>query len=209
MRNNGRKDGEMFPVTIQFRDIAESDFIWNAVLSHCEKLDRFYDRIVSCHVTIEAPHRRHNEGTIYHIKVHLNVPGAGIYVNTEPELNRAHEDAYVAIRDAFDATQRKLEDFLRIQRGQVKTPEKPAHAKIAKIFYADGYGFLNTPDNREIYFHQNAIVNKRFTDLSVGDEVRFSEEMGDKGPQVTSMALVGPAAVHLEPSPEGPLGGQT
>jgi len=190
----------MFPTQIQFRDIDESDFVWNAVLSHAEKLERFYDRIIFCHVTISAPHRHHHRGIIYHVQIRLSLPGGNIFVTTEPEKDHAHEDVYIAIRDAFGAAQRRLEDFIRKQRGVVKTSQKSAHGKVDKIFYADGYGFLRTPDDREIYFHQNAIVDSEFEDLNVGDEVRFHEEMGEQGPQVTSMSRVGRSG-HQEMRP--------
>lgn len=115
-----------FPIQIQFRDIEESDFIYNDIYQHVEKLQRFHERIVSCHVTISAPHRHSHKGHIYHVQIRMHVPGGDVFVNTDSENNRAHEDAYVAIRDAFEAARRQLEDFTDQQRGHTKNKSEKA-----------------------------------------------------------------------------------
>jgi ribosomal subunit interface protein len=109
-----------FPLDIHFKDIEKSDFVYNNIWDHAEKLDRFFDRIVSCNVVVSAPHRSSRHGKIYHVQIRLYVPGEDIFISSEPELNAAHEDVYVAIRDAFDAARRKLEDHVRRLRGRRK-----------------------------------------------------------------------------------------
>src|SRR4030043_380004 len=99
-------------------------------------------------------------------------------------------DLAEAIRDAFDAARRKLEDFARKQRGDVKQHETLPHARISALFLDKGYGFLTTVDNREIYFHEHSIVNRDFGHLKVGMEVRFVEEEGEKGPQASTVTVV-------------------
>jgi ribosomal subunit interface protein len=168
-----------------------SDFVYNDIWDHAEKLERFFDRIISCQAVVSAPHRRRHQGKIYHVQVRLYVPGEDTFVNTEPEKNAAHEDVYVAIRDAFDAVRRKLEDHVRQMRGLKKETYGPALGKVARLFANEDYGFLVTQDNREIYFHKNSVLNHAFERLKIGDEVRFSEEMGEKGPQATSMTIKG------------------
>lgn len=180
-----------FPLQIQFRDMEESDFVSNAVWNHAEKIEKFFDGIIACHVIVSAPHQHHHQGKIYHVQVRLNVAGGDIFVNTEPEKNAAHEDVYVAIRDAFDAVRRQLEDLVRIKRRFVKKRNIEAHAKVTKLFLGKGYGFISTPEGRELYFHENSVLNHEFNQLKIGDEVRFSEESGENGPQVTSMSRVG------------------
>lgn len=180
-----------FPLQVQFRDIEKSDFIYNDIWDHAEKLERFFDRITFCEVVVSAPHRHHHQGRIYHIQIRMGLPGEDVFVSTDPEKNHSHEDVYVAIRDAFDATRRRLEDMVRQERGFIKERSLPLHAKVTRIFPNDGYGFISTLDNREIYFHENSVLNRKFGSLKVGDEVRFSEEMGDNGPQVTSMRKAG------------------
>jgi ribosome-associated translation inhibitor RaiA len=106
-----------FPLQIQFRDIDRSDAVESSIWTYAEKLGRVSNRIVSCHVVISAPHRRQHNGRIYHVQIRLHVPGEQIVISSEPELNGAHEDVHIAVRDAFAAAQRQLGELVR-QRGQ-------------------------------------------------------------------------------------------
>jgi cold shock CspA family protein len=101
------------------------------------------------------------------------------------------EHALVAIREAFAAAARQIEDVARDMRGQVKAHLAESHGRIASIFAGDGCGFIETADGREIYFHRNAVLNGGFARLSVGSEVRFVEENGEKGAQASTVRLVG------------------
>lgn len=181
----------MVPFKIISKDFEITEAINDAVYKHVATLTRFYDRIIDVEVTLTEPHRRKHHGRIHHITIKVRVPGPDVIVSREPAKDGAHEDFYVALNDAFETAQRKLADQVRRMRHDVKHLDKPPHARVAKIFLLEGYGFLETPDGREIYFHENSLVNGKFEDLKVGDEVRFSEELGEKGPKVTSMALVG------------------
>ncbi len=108
-----------YPVRISFHGIAPSDAIEARIGEKAAKLDRFHDRIVSCRVVVGASHRRRHKGKIYSVRIDMTVPGGELVVNREPSSDHSHEDIYVAIRDAFDAVVRQLEDHARRQRGQV------------------------------------------------------------------------------------------
>ena len=84
------------------------------------KLKRFFENILSCKVTIEAPHKHHNKGSIFQVNIDVTVPGKEIVVSREPGLNHAHEDIYVAVRDAFAAARRQLEDYTKSRLGKAK-----------------------------------------------------------------------------------------
>ena len=155
------------------------------------KLDVFSDRIMSCRVVVEAPHRRHHKGKLYHVRIDMTVPGGELVVNREPSKRAAHKDVYVAIRDAFGGARRKLQDYVRRQRGQVKLHEAAPLARVCRLFLKDGFGFLETADEREIYFHKNSVLGGGFAHLEVGSEVYFAEEKGEKGPQASTVKLVG------------------
>jgi ribosomal subunit interface protein len=109
------------PLKITFRGMPPSPAIEERVRERATKLERLYDRIIGCRVVIESPHRHHHHGQIFHVHIDLTVPQHEIVVSREPAHNHAHEDVYVAIRDAFDAAERRLEDFARQQRGEVKS----------------------------------------------------------------------------------------
>ncbi len=107
------------PLQIAFRDVGQSDGLAADIRKQAARLDRFCDHIVSCRVTLSAVSAHKQQGKLYEAHVDVRVPGEEI-VSTQ----NANEDAYVAIRDAFDVTQRQLEEFVRRQRGKVKRHEK-------------------------------------------------------------------------------------
>lgn len=173
------------PLQITSRDFRLKNSVRAEITEKAQKLNKFCDCIIKCRVVVETPHRHHHEGKLYNVQVHITVPGKELVVKREP-----HEDLNVAIRNSFDAARRKLEDFARLQRGIVKNHEEPPLARIRVLFPEMGYGFITTPNNREIYFHENSVVNREFKSLKEGMEVRFVEEQGEKGPQASSVTVV-------------------
>ncbi|MFQ5792820.1 MAG: cold shock domain-containing protein, partial [Acidobacteriota bacterium] len=119
------------------------------------------------------------------------LPGEELVVSRNPADHAAHEDVYVAVRDAFDEVRRQLEDCVRRRRGHLKRREGLPRARVRRLFKENGYGFLETIDGREIYFHRNSVLRNRFDLLKVGTEVRFSEEKGEKGPQASTVEMIG------------------
>lgn len=172
------------PLQITARDIDLTDVIRAEVTEKAEKLDKFYGGIMRCRVVIESPRRHQHEGKLYSVHIYLTVPGAELVVR-----NQLDKDLYVAIRDAFHGARRKLEDYARERRGDVKYHGEQPRAVISSLFPDHGYGFLITQEGREIYFHQNSLINKNFLGLKVGMKVRFVEEEGDKGPQASSVTI--------------------
>lgn len=109
------------PLRISFRGMSPSPAVEERIRERAQKLERLGARITSCHVAVQAPHRHHRTGEIYSVRIDLHIPGHEIVVNREPAETAEHADIYVAVRDAFDALRRKLEDVLRRVRGDVKT----------------------------------------------------------------------------------------
>lgn len=118
------------PLQISFRGVSRSLAIESNIRAHVARLERHCDRITSCRVIVESPHRRHHQGNVYHVGIHLTVPGDELVVSHEPAEDHAHEDAYVTLRDAFDAARRRLEDHARRQRGAVKMHEPRPVARV-------------------------------------------------------------------------------
>ena len=93
------------------------------VRDRAHKLERAYRHLIGCRVVIEAPSRSHIKGGLFSVNIDLVVPGAELVIN-RGSSDHSHEDAFVAIRDAFDAARRRLEDFARRRRGDVKLHER-------------------------------------------------------------------------------------
>lgn len=187
----------MIPFQITFLDFPESDAVWLAVQKRIEKLENFFERIIRCEVAISLPHRRRHADRLYHIQIRIFLPGDDVIITRKPVQNEAHRDVYVAIRDSFNAAERLLREKVRIIRDRSKAHQVESHqpegqyvGKISKLFYHDGYGFLTTYDGREFYFDKKSILNKKFDLLKIGQKVKFLEELGEKGPQVTSMTAL-------------------
>lgn len=181
----------LLPLQITLRNMEHSDALEAKIRERAAGLDKFYDRIMSCRVVVEQHHRHHHQGNLYHVRVDLTVPGGELVVRREPDAHHTHEDAYVAVRDAFDAARRELEDYARRRRSDVKLHEAPPHGRIVELYPEEGYGRIETPDGRLVYFHKNSLVDADFKDLTIGAEVRFAEEQGELGPQASTVRLVG------------------
>lgn len=179
------------PLQITFRHMEHSDVLEAKIREKAKKLEQFAEHIMSCRVTVDLEHKHHHQGKLYGVKIDITVPGTEIIADRHPDKHHAHEDFYVALRDAFDAARRQLEDYVRKQRGKVKEHEIAPHGKIKELFPHDNYGLIETSDGREIYFHRNSILDEDFDNLAKGDSVHFNEEMGEHGPQASTVHVEG------------------
>ena len=150
-------------------------------------LDHYGDRIMSCRVVVDRPHEHHKEGNCYQVRIDVKVPGGEMAVKRESGQHKAYKNFDIVMRDAFDEMRRQLEDRARRERDDTKAHECTPHARVMKVFRQSGYGFLQTPDGREIYFHKDSLLDANFEDLTVGTEVSFVEELRDKGPQASTV----------------------
>lgn len=151
------------------------------------KLEQFCGEIIACRVTAEVPQRYPaGEPVEYGVRVDLVVPGEELVVTRQVD-----RELETAIQNAFDAAGRRLEDYVRRRRGDVKRHEEAPRGVVTRIFADEGYGFLQTAEGREIYFHRNAVLHGRFDALRVGSEVRFHEEEGVEGPQASTIVIAG------------------
>jgi ribosomal subunit interface protein len=179
------------PLEIEFHNVDPSPAVEAAIRERAAKLEQFADQIIRCRVTVEAPHKHHQQGNLYTVRVDVRIPGGEVVVARDPSAHQAHEDVYVAVRDAFKAARRQLQDRLRVKRGKVKPHEAPPHGTVATLDAANQCGRIVTADGREIYFHRHSLLNADFDHLRPGTTVRFHEEAGEQGPQASSVQVVG------------------
>lgn len=181
------------PLQISFRNMGRSDSVESQVRERVAKLENFFEHITSCRVVVEAPERHHRKGKLYHVRMQIGAPGRELVVSRHPSQKHAHEDVYAAVRDGFDAVRRQLEDYARKLEGKVKFHEVPLHGKVAQLFPFEGYGFIETSDGREIYFHKNSVLRERFDHLEVGNEVWLvvAEGESSEGPQASTVDPLG------------------
>lgn len=169
------------PLHITFLNIPPSDAVEAEIRKRAEKLDLFARDVMHCEVTVEtATTQKTQDGNYgrYEVRIDLTVSGGEIAISR----GHQHEDVYVVIRDAFEAAGRKLQDYVRERRRDVKVHEVPLHGRVTKLFQ-DGYGFIETPDEREFYFHRDNVAYPQFDSLEIGTEVQFLEQAGGEGLQ--------------------------
>jgi cold shock CspA family protein len=170
------------PPQIVLRDVPDPAAVEARVAELIDRLEKFAPRMIGCRVVVERPSLRHREGNPYRVTIDVTIPGHEIVVGRDPPENHDHVDVAVALRDAFDAARRRLEDAVREQRGEVKRHVEPFHGQVVRLTPEEGFGFLRAADEHEVYFHRRS-VDGSFDDLKVGSAVVFTEETGEKGLQ--------------------------
>lgn len=158
----------MLPVQITIQDIPFSLALETQIRKRVEKLHQFYNRISSCRVVIELPKKHQCQGKLYNVRIDVTVPGKELVVT-----HKLNQDIYVAMRDAFKAIERQLEEHARKRHGRVKSHEGVTHGHVKRIVVEEGYGFIEGIDGNEYYFSITNVHYPRFNQLSIGDAVEY------------------------------------
>jgi ribosomal subunit interface protein len=116
------------PLQITVRHMTHSDALAARIRADADKLSEFHPRIVNCHVVVEQRDLHKHLGRAFNVRIVLRIPGHEIVVTHDHD-----EDVYVALRDAFAGVTRRLEDYARQRRGDVKRHRVPAGAKTAEL----------------------------------------------------------------------------
>lgn len=102
-------------MTIEFQvvyhNIDQTEAISEAVQKRIDKLERYCDHIINGRVVLDSPHNNHHKGKVYSVTLELHTPTLEVRVNQDQHDNHAHEDLYVAIRDAFNVAERQLKSI--------------------------------------------------------------------------------------------------
>jgi cold shock CspA family protein len=181
---------------ITFHQLDSSPALEALIRSEIADLEQFFDGIVSCRVAVEAPNpNHHGHAGIYRVSIEIHVPREQLAVARARGDHPEHADAYVAVRDAFRAARRRLEDYVRRLHGNVKSHQGSPRGRVSHLEPDLEYGRLETDDGREIYFHRRSVLGG-IEQLALGAEVRYHEEQGMKGPQASTVEPVGAAQGH-------------
>ncbi|MBM3570306.1 MAG: hypothetical protein FJX46_16305 [Alphaproteobacteria bacterium] len=112
-------------------DMPTSDALQARIRERVSHLAQYHGRITACRVVVRAPHRHHRHGRLYSVRIDLTVPGGRVVANRDAAADGAHKDVYVALRDAFDALERRLEDGIRRRRDRVKAGRRAKELALA------------------------------------------------------------------------------
>ncbi len=180
------------PVEIDFPEGKPPAPVVAAIDDHIAALEKRFGRITACRVVVKLPSGHRRTGSPLEVSIRLALPdGREVNVGKIANNDERFADASFAINDAFKRARRRLQDQVRKMQGKVKTHEPPPLATVTRLDSSGDFGFLSTPDGREIYFHRNSVLNGVFADLDVGTRVTFAEELGEKGPQASTVRISG------------------
>jgi len=101
------------PVQLTYRHLSPTESLDLYLRRKADKLSRHCDRIVSCRVALEAPHRHHVHGRHYRVRISVSVPGSDIVISKSREARAETRDVYAAIDEACDEADRRLEDYAK------------------------------------------------------------------------------------------------
>jgi ribosomal subunit interface protein len=175
---------------ISYVNVEKTEYIDALVHRQIDKLHRFADDIMSCKVAIEQPNQHQRSGNPYRVRVELTLPpGKHLVVSKGLGDHEMHDELGTVVRSAFDAMERRLRAIDERRKGEVKQHEEPI-AFVSALHPEDGYAFVRTPEGRELYLHENSLLDGDFSRIGVGTGVWFAEEMGQEGPQISSARIV-------------------
>ena len=166
------------PLRIAFQGMEPSPTLEDRIREKAAGLSRYHAHIVGGRVVIERLQKHSRQGDLFTVRLELTVPGGEIAVSRERD-----PDVYVALRDAFDAARRRLEDRERRERGTTKVHDEEFLGQVVRIFPEEGFGFIASEDGRDIYFNRDNCTHPSFDRLDIGNRVRFLVAEGAEGPQ--------------------------
>lgn len=196
------------PPEISFHGLDHSDYNEGYIRERIDRLERMHDRIIACRVVVEQPHQQHQNGNPFRCRVELTLPRKRELVASKEEKAERHATLRTVIGHAFDALEKQLRSATTDQSRRdadiapEHEPGEPPHGIVVRLFETEGYGFIKILDGREFYMHRNSILHDDFSTLAVGSEVRFEAELGEMGPQATSVQLVAKPGVNATDSPD-------
>ncbi len=185
------------PPQIEFQNLNPTQEIRDAIEKHVDGLEQRWGRVTACRVIVKGPGQRHRTGGLYDIHIRLALPdGREVNVEHTAAAGERRADLNFAINDAFKRARRQLQDQARRTQGQVKHHDGPPVATVTRLDPSGEFGFLETTDGQEIYFHRNSVLDDGYSRLTVGSRVTFAEELGEKGAQASTVKPLGKHAMR-------------
>lgn len=179
------------PLEISYRGVSKTDALEALIRDEVDRLERVYDRVTSCRLSVEQPNEHVDSGSVYRVRVEVRIPSGDIVVRREPGEGDMHDTVTTVVQDVFGRARRALRKQVEQLRRDVKRhPQHEAQAVVVRLFREDGYGFLRALDGHEIYFHRNSVLHDDYDRLEIGTGVRYVEQQGDEGPQASTVQIV-------------------
>ncbi len=179
------------PVKIDLQGMVATAELKDAIARHLQQFEERFGRITAARVALKTPSGRHHTGGLFEINIHLALPeGREVNVGHTRQDDERYADLQFALNHTFKRARRQLQDRARRLEGQIKSHEGQPVGIVRRLDPLGEFGFIETTDGREVYFHRNSVLNGDFSRLTVNAHVAFAEETGVKGPQASTVRLL-------------------
>ncbi len=178
------------PAQVEFENLTPSADLQAAIDRHISELEKRFGRATAGRVIVRGPSDRHKRGGQYQVSIRLALPGGReVNVGRTPNEDERYGDLTFAVDDAFKRAQRQLQDQVRVMHGETKLHEGEPVGAVVRIDPSGEFGFLEGADGQEIYFNCNSVLAGR-ANIAVGSLVSYVEELGEKGPQASTVRVL-------------------
>ncbi len=180
------------PLEISFRGIEHTTELDDLIRAEAEKLEKVCDYIIGCRVAVEKIQQSQRKGNPFRVRVDVTVPhGHEIVSKNKQSKEQVYQPLTTVIHQTFSNEREQLKELVHRQHNDIKRHTKQkTNGIVKKLFEEEGYGFIEGLQGQEIYFHKNSVLNNDFERITIGTGVRYTEEMGEKGPQASTVKIV-------------------
>jgi putative sigma-54 modulation protein len=114
------------PLEISFHGLEKSEAAEARIRDKFDRLHQHFDRITHARVVVETPRRHTAAAKVFQVKIEIGLPGQKpLIVRHDPPAEQTRTDIAIAIRDAFAAARRRLDDVA----AKIKHPAKRERAR--------------------------------------------------------------------------------
>src|SRR5688572_14057955 len=139
-----------------FHDVDRSAWVENYIIERVQRLDRFAEGITSCRVSLTQEQASHNKGNRYSLMVEVRMPRHhDLAAKKQKIVREMHTQLPALINLAFGAIETQLKRTAQRRRAEVKRHNGAPRGLVEKLSPEEGYGFIRSFDNQEVYFHRN------------------------------------------------------
>lgn len=179
------------PAQIEFEGVRDTPELQASIDQHIGELESRFGRLTAGRVVVKGPGDRHQTGGQYLVSIRLALPdGREVNIGRTPKQDERYADLTFAIDNAFRRARRRLQDQARLMRGQIKQHENQPIGTVVRIDPSGEFGFLEGTDGQEVYFSCKSVLDGA-TNIAVGTRVSYVEEIGEKGPQASTVKILG------------------
>jgi cold shock CspA family protein/ribosome-associated translation inhibitor RaiA len=175
---------------IIFHDVDRSEWVENYIAERLVRLERFAEGITRCRVSLAQEVASHAKGNRYSVMVEVRLPpNHDLAAKKQKVVHDMSTQLPALINQAFGAIESQVKKTAQLRRSEVKPREAEPRGLVASLS-PEGFGFIKSFDNRDVYFHRDSVLHGDFERLAVGTEVRFNAEEGEKGLQASSVQVM-------------------